>query len=148
MNRRSQIMMTARSCVFGTFDGRWIVVPNEHFITTWVVNYSDQGSANRYEVAFSVSYDTDINTVPGIITAAVVALPFDLDKPEGPDCEFNGLGDSGADFVEEYWVQGIDDGRNKYASAGLFAVWDAVKEARIEIPYPHRVIELKGSLPA
>lgn len=142
------VKMTARSCVLETFDGRWIVVPNEHFITTRVVNYSDQGSANRYEVAFSVSYDTDINTVPGIITTAVAALPFVLDKPEGPDCELKGFGESGIDFVVEYWVQGIDDGRNKYASAVLFAVWNALKEARIEIPYPHRVIELKGGLPA
>ncbi|PKP75998.1 MAG: mechanosensitive ion channel protein MscS [Alphaproteobacteria bacterium HGW-Alphaproteobacteria-6] len=142
------VKMTARSCILETFDGRWIVVPNEHFITTRVVNYSDQGSANRYEVAFSVSYDTDINTVPGIITAAVAALPFVLDKPEGPDCELKGFGESGIDFVVEYWVQGIDDGRNKYASAVLFAVWNALKEARIEIPYPHRVIELKGGLPA
>ena len=30
-----------------SFDGRWIVVPNEDFITTRVINYSDQGSANR-----------------------------------------------------------------------------------------------------
>ena len=49
------VKMTARACILETFDGKWIVVPNEHFITTRVVNYSDQGSANRYEALFSVS---------------------------------------------------------------------------------------------
>lgn len=142
------VKMTARACVLETFDGRWIVVPNEHFITTRVVNYSDQGSANRYEAPFSVSYDTDINIVPDIIVRAVEALPFVLKMPEGPDCELKGFGDSGIDFAVEYWVNGIDDGRNKYGSQVLFAIWNALKAEGIEIPYPHRVVELKGRMPA
>lgn len=138
------IKMTARATILETFDGKWIVVPNEDFITTRVVNYSDAGSAKRYEAAFSVSYDTDINVVPGIINAAVEQLPFVLSAPEGPDCELAGFGESGIDFVCEYWVEGIDDGKNKYRSHVLFAIWNALKEAGIEIPYPHRVIEVKG----
>ena len=142
------VKMTARACVLETFDGKWIVVPNEHFITTRVVNYSDQGSANRYEVAFSVSYDTDINRVPDLVEAAVAELPFVLTRPDGPDVELNGFGDSGIDFIVEYWVNGIDDGKNKYASQVRFAVWNALRDAGVEIPYPHRVVELKTPLPA
>ncbi|RUS59655.1 mechanosensitive ion channel protein MscS [Pseudorhodobacter sp. E13] len=141
------VKMTARACILETFDGKWIVVPNDHFITTRVVNYSDQGSANRYEAAFSVSYDTDINRVPAIITEAVEALPFVLRAPEGPDCELRGFGDSGIDFAIEYWVSGIDDGKNKYQSQVLFAIWNALKANGIEIPYPHRVVEFKGAVP-
>ncbi|MEP5759043.1 MAG: mechanosensitive ion channel domain-containing protein [Litoreibacter sp.] len=141
------VKMTARATILETFDGRWIVVPNEDFITTRVVNYSDSGSANRYEVEFSVSYDTDINKIPDIICAAVAKHPDVLDDPEGPDCELKGFGDSGIDFGVEFWVNGIDDGKNKYASDVLFLVWNALKEHGIEIPYPHRVVELKGGLP-
>lgn len=138
------VKMTARAAILETYDGRWIVVPNEDFITTRVVNYSDQGSANRYEAPFSVSYDTDINKVPAIIEAAVGKLDFVLDDPDGPDCELRGFGDSGIDFAVEFWVNGIDDGRNKYTPQVLFAVWNALKDAGIEIPYPHRVVEIKG----
>jgi small-conductance mechanosensitive channel len=141
------VKMTARACILETFDGKWIVVPNDHFITTRVVNFSDQGSANRYEAEFSVSYDTDINTVPAIIEAAVGGLPFVLTEPEAPDCELRGFGDSGIDFAIEYWVSGIDDGKNKYQSKVLFAVWNALKDNGIQIPYPHRVIEFKGAVP-
>lgn len=141
------VKMTARACVLETFDGKWIVVPNDHFITTRVVNYSDQGSANRYEAAFSVSYDTDINTIPALIEQAVAALPFVLHDPDAPDCELRGFGDSGIDFAVEYWVAGIDDGKNKYQSKVLFAIWNALKEAGVEIPYPHRVVEIKGAVP-
>ncbi|MBM3614557.1 MAG: mechanosensitive ion channel [Alphaproteobacteria bacterium] len=138
------VRMTARACILETFDGKWIVVPNDHFITTRVVNYPDQGSANRYEAPFSVSYDTDINRVPEIIETAVAALPFVLKSPDGPDCELRGFGESSVDFALEYWVAGIDDGKNKYARRVNFAIWNALKAAGIEMPYPHRVIEVKG----
>jgi small-conductance mechanosensitive channel len=139
------VKMTARACILETFDGKWIVVPNEHFITTRVVNYSDQGSANRYEALFSVSYETDINIVPDIIERAVSKLPFVLQAPDGPDCELRGFGESSVDFAVEYWVAGIDDGKNKYGSPVLFAVWNALKEAGIDMPYPHRVVELRNA---
>ena len=139
------VKMTARACILETFDGKWIVVPNEHFITTRVVNYSDQGSANRYEALFSVSYETDINIVPDLIERAVSKLPFVLQSPDGPDCELRGFGDSSVDFAVEYWVAGIDDGKNKYGSPVLFAIWNALKEAGIDMPYPHRVVELRNA---
>ena len=141
------VKMTARAAILETFDGRWIVVPNEDFITTRVTNFSDSGSANRYEAPFSVSYDTDINLVPGIIEAAVATHPDVLDAPYPPDCELRGFGDSGIDFAVEFWVNGLDDGPNKYTSDVLFLIWNALKEHDIEIPYPHRVVELKGGLP-
>ncbi len=141
------VKMMMRSIILETFDGRWIVVPNEHFITTRVVNYSDQGSANRYEANFSVSYDTDINKVPAIIEAAVAKHPEVLTEPEAPDCELRGFGDSGIDFSVEFWVNGIDDGTKKYTSDVLFLIWNALRDEGIEIPYPHRVVEFKNSPP-
>ncbi|RLJ51917.1 mechanosensitive ion channel-like protein [Litoreibacter meonggei] len=141
------VKMTARAIILETYDGRWIVVPNEDFIVTRVVNYSDQGSANRYEAEFSVSYDTDINTVPAIVEAAVQAHPDVLLEPYPADCELRGFGDSGIDFSVEFWVNGIDDGRHKYTSDVLFRIWNALKDNGIQIPYPHRVIEFKGEMP-
>jgi len=140
------VKMTARAAILETYDGRWIVVPNEDFITTRVVNYSDSGSANRYEAPFSVSYDTDINTVPGIIEAAVAKHPDVLDDPYPPDCELRGFGDSGIDFAVEFWVNGVDDGPNKYTSDVLFLIWNALRDNDITIPYPHRTIEVSGEL--
>jgi len=29
----------------------------------------------------------------------------------------------------------------------LFLIWNALKDNNIEIPYPHRVVEIKGNLP-
>lgn len=138
------VKMTARACILETFDGKWIVVPNDHFITTRVINYSDQGSENRYAVAFSVAYETDITLIPELIKTAVAELAFVLKKPYGPDCELENFGESSVDFTVKYWVSGIDDGRNNYASQVRFAIWNALKSKGISMPYPHRVIEMRG----
>lgn len=141
------VKTTARAMILETFDGRWIVVPNEDFITTRVVNYSDAGSANRYEAPFSVSYDVDINRVPDIVERAVATHPDILSLPYPPDCELRAFGDSGVEFAVEFWVNGLDDGKNKYTSDVLFLIWNALKAEGIEIPFPQRVVHHKG-LPA
>jgi small-conductance mechanosensitive channel len=141
------VKMMSRATILETFDGKWIVVPNEDFITTRIINWSDAGSGNRYEVEFSVSYDTDINLIPGIVEKAVASHQDVLSKPEKPDCELRGFGESGIDFAVEFWVEGIDDGKNKYSSDVLFLVWNALKDNNIEIPYPQRVLHIKGDVP-
>ncbi|UXX82674.1 mechanosensitive ion channel family protein [Roseovarius pelagicus] len=141
------VKTTARAMILETFDGRWIVVPNEDFITTRVVNYSDQGSANRFEAPFSVSYDVDINIIPEIVEKAVSTHPEVLDEPFPPDCELRAFGDSGVEFAVEFWVNGLDDGKNKYTSDVLFLIWNALKAEGIEIPFPQRVVHHKGLPP-
>lgn len=137
------IRMGARATILETFDGKWIVVPNEDFIVSRIINWSDAGSGNRYEVEFSVSYDTDINTVPDLIVEAVKQHPAVLTEPEEPDCELRAFGDSGVEFGVEFWVEGIDDGKNKYTSEVRFLIWNALKDAGIEIPFPQREIRYR-----
>lgn len=142
------IKLGARATILETFDGKWIVVPNEDFITSRIVNWSDSGAGKRYEADFSVSYETDINKVPAIIEAAVAKHPKVITTPEPPDCELRGFGDSGVNFSVEFWVQGLDDGKNKFSSDVLFLVWNALKDNDIEIPFPQRELRIRdaGSL--
>ncbi len=141
------IKMTARATILETFDGKWIVVPNEDFIVSRIINWSDAGSGNRYEVEFSVSYDTDINIIPDIIVEAVKKHPAVLTVPEEPDCELRAFGDSGVEFGVEFWVEGIDDGKNRYTSEVRFLIWNALKDNNIEIPFPQREIRYRNESP-
>ena len=142
--RGTIVKMTARTCMLQTFDGRLIMVPNGHFITTRVVNYSSQASPNRYEAAFSVGYDTDLNLVPGIVEAAVAALPFVLTQPEGPGCDLKVFGEKAVGFAVESWVSGVDGGNNHYMSPVMFAIWNALKVAGVEMPRPPPVVAVTG----
>jgi small-conductance mechanosensitive channel len=131
-----------RSTVLETFDGKEIVVPNERFITQRFVNWTHDDPRQRYEVEFTVAYDTDLHAVPPIIEKAVLKHPRVLREPEMPDCELRAFGDHGVKFAVEFWVKGLDDGPNKFSSDVLFLVWDALKENGIRIPYPRREVVL------
>ncbi len=131
-----------RSTTLETFDGKEIVVPNEKFITTRFVNWTHDDPRQRYEVEFTVDYGTDLHKVPPVIEEAVARHPRVLDAPEKPDCELRGFGSSGVEFAVEFWVDGLDDGPNKFSSDVLFLIWDALKENGIRIPYPRREIIL------
>ena len=137
------VKLGARATILETYDGKWIVVPNEDFITSRIINWSDAGSGNRYSVDFSVSYDTDINMIPELVSKAVAQHPEVLSEPEEPDCELAGFGDSGVDFSVEFWVEGIDDGKNRYSSEVRFLIWNALKDAGVEIPFPQREIRYR-----
>jgi small-conductance mechanosensitive channel len=140
--------MGARATFLETFDGKWIVVPNEDFITTRLTNWSDSGSANRFEVDFSVPYDIDIRTIPSMIEAAVAKHPKVLSKPEMPDCELRGFGNAGIDFAVEFWVDGLDDGKNKFSSDILFIVWETLRENGIQMPVTQHEIKVHNVTPA
>ena len=127
-----------RSSTLETFDGKEINVPNEKFITTQFVNWTRDDPRQRYEVEFSVTYDTDLAKVPPIITAAVSSHPRVLQEPEEPDCELRAFGETGVNFGVEFWVDGLDDGPNKFSSDVLFLVWEALRDNGIRMPFVQR----------
>ncbi|MFT4148699.1 MAG: mechanosensitive ion channel [Paracoccaceae bacterium] len=138
------VKMTARACILETVDGRWIVVPNDNFITSRVVNFSDAGKAHRYTAEFTVGFDVDLNRIPEVTEAAVAALPFVLGAPSPAQCELKGFGEHGAQFGVEFWVNGIDGLTESYVSQALFAIWNALNAAGMGISHPQKVVQIKG----
>lgn len=136
-----------RSTTLETFDGKEVMLPNEKFITTTFVNWTRDDPRQRYEVLFSVSYDTDIEAVPNLVASAVATHPQVLDDPEPVDVELRGFGDSGIEFAVEFWADGIDDGKNKFSSDVLFIVWRTLKANNLQIPFPQREVRILDDRP-
>jgi small-conductance mechanosensitive channel len=139
--------MNMRSSILSTFDGKDIMVPNDRFITTQFTNWTHEDPRQRYEVEFSVAYDTDLHKVPPLIIKAVSSHEQVLQEPEEPDVELRKFGDNGIDFAVEFWVAGIDDGKNKFTSEVRFLIWEALKKANISMPFPQREIRILGDMP-
>lgn len=138
------IALNMRSSTIETFEGKEIVVPNEQFITTAFTNWTRKDPFQRYTVEFSVAYDSDIPAIPALILEAVRKHPQILEAPEPPDCEITGFGDSGVNFHVEYWMEGIDDGRNRVDSDLMLIIWNTLKENNIAIPFPQREVRILG----
>ena len=132
-----------RSTTVETTDGKDIMVPNTTFIENAYENWTHKDPRQRYEVYFTVSFDTDIDSLEDIIIPAVSAHPSVLQEPEEPDLELREFGESGINFAVEFWCSGIDDGPNKFTSDLNFIIWRTLRDNNIEIPYPQRVIHTK-----
>ncbi len=136
-----------RSTTLETYDGKDIMVPNEQFITSNFVNWTHKNLKQRYAINFQIAYDTDLHKLFDILREVVASHPQvlsgdDIPIEERPDAEIAGFGDSGVDILVEFWMEGIDDGKNRVGADLLLMIWDALKENNMEIPYPRREVTL------
>ncbi len=124
-----------RSSLLSTFDGKDIMVPNQSFITTRVVNWTHRDFRTRYEVTFTTAYDADLHKVPVIVQKAVAGVKGVLSYPEAPECLLRNFGASTCEFNVRFWIESIENA-NAYRSNVLYAIWDALKAADISMQAP------------
>ncbi len=139
--------LNMRSTTLETFDGKDIVVPNEKFISSSFTNWTHKNTKQRYRVDFSVAYKTDVRSMVELIKTAVASHPQVLSGPsvpfeERPDCEIDSFGDSGINMFVEFWMEGIDDGRNRVGGDLLLIILETLQNNGIEIPFPQRDIRV------
>ena len=132
-----------RNTIVETTDGKDIMVPNTKFTEDSYENWTHKDPRQRYEVHFRVGFDTDLDTLEDILMPVFENHPLVLDEPEMPDLEFREFGEYGAHMAVEFWCSGIDDGPNKFTSDLNYAVWRALRDNNIKIPYPQRVVHNK-----
>ena len=131
-----------RSTTVETTDGKDIMVPNTTFIENSYENWTHKDPRQRYEVYFTVPYDTDIDLLEDIVIPEISRHPSVLQEPEEPDLELREFGPSGINFAVEFWCSGIDDGPNKFTSDLNFAIWRILKKHNIKMPLPQTEIRM------
>ncbi len=136
-----------RYTVLETYDGKDVLVPNEMFISNLLINWSHKDPKQRYRVDFSVAYATDIRAMVEIVKEAVAKHPSvisgeDIPFEERPDCEIDSFGDSGVNMFVEFWMEGIDDGKNRVGGDLLLTIFETLKEHGIQIPFPQREVRI------
>jgi len=134
--------LNMRSATIETTDGKDIMVPNVKFIEDAYENWTHSDPRQRYEVYFSVTYNTNIDMLEDILIPAVSKHPSVLQEPETPDLELREFGDFGVKFAIEFWCHGIDDGENKFTSDLNFIIWRTLKKHDIEMPLPQREVRI------
>ncbi|WP_100643155.1 mechanosensitive ion channel family protein [Alteromonas facilis] len=136
-----------RYAVLETYDGKDILVPNEKFINSLLINWTHKDPKQRYRIDFSVAYHTDIRAMVDIVKEAVAQHPQvisgeEVPFEERPDCEIDSFGDSGVNMFVEFWMYGIDDGKNRVGGDLLLIVFETLREHGIEIPFPQREVRM------
>lgn len=123
-----------------------IVVPNETFVTTTFTNWTHNNTQQRYDLQFSVAYETDLPVMFEIVKKVVASHPQVILDPDNPAeraaVEIASFGDSGINIQVEYWMDGVDDGPNNVRPDLLLMIWAALKEHDIAMPFPQREITI------
>jgi small-conductance mechanosensitive channel len=132
----------ARSTTIRTNDNIEVIVPNSRFISESVVNWSHSDNRVRFRIPVGVHYNSDVSEVKMALEKAAMAHSGVMRTPP-PSAKFIEFGDSALNF--EIWIWTVDWTLRptSFKSEMNFLIWDHLKEAGIEIPYPQRDLYLK-----
>ncbi|WP_081927460.1 mechanosensitive ion channel family protein [Halobellus rufus] len=124
-----------------TFDGEYVMIPNDVVSSESLVNRSRKGRL-RIEVEVGIDYDADPERAADIARKAVTNLDDPMSVPT-PQVVFKRLGDSAVVLGVRYWIDN-PSARRKWRSqtAVIGAVKEALEAEGIKIPFPQR--ELMG----
>jgi len=131
-----------RSSNIRTFDGAEIIVPNGNLISNEVINWTLSDQTRRIEVIVGVSYSSDPHQVKEILLK-VLKDHKDIVKDPEPNVLFRDLGESSLDFRMLCWTSDYDQWI-RIKSEIIFMVFDALKAANIEIPFPQTDLHLRS----
>ena len=101
----------------------------------------------RYSLEFQVAYSTDLDLLFNIVRAICSEHPGIIsDETMGieylPDAEIAGFGDSGINILVEFWMRGIDEGKNRVGADLLHSIWRSIQEHGMQIPFPQREVRI------
>jgi small conductance mechanosensitive channel len=117
-------------------DGQKITVPNKHIVGEILTNSFEN---KIVEMAIGISYNDDSQQAIRIISEALKNIPAIVDSP-APQIGIQAFGDSSVNIGMRYWVPTKQYFQTLY-QANL-AVYTALNEAGITIPFPQRDIHM------
>jgi small-conductance mechanosensitive channel len=124
-------------------DGREYLIPNEDLITSQVINWSYSSDLVRLDLDFGVSYDANPHDVRDL-AKKVAAGHKRVQAVPSPVCHITEFADSSINYKLRFWIRDPGQGTVNVRGDIFLALWDELKEAGIEIPYPHRDVAFRG----
>lgn len=123
-----------------SWDGVLHRLPNEKVFTSLIKNFS-RTTARRVEYKIGISYRSDVKLAKEVILRVIGDEPLALIEP-GPQVFVNEFGESAIILSVRFWAP-----TPKWFDAKMRVLEKiklALDDAGIEIPYPQRVVWLKG----
>lgn len=131
----------ARYTVIRAFNGRESIVPNEILINSRVENFTFLDSRLAQTTKVSVAYDSDVNLVQRLLVEACQSQERVLKDP-APNAFLSQFGADGLEFTVSYWIADPENGQMALLSTINMLILAALREHKIEIPYPQRVMHM------
>jgi small-conductance mechanosensitive channel len=138
--------INTRYTVLQGTDGVESIVPNEMLVSGAVQNSSLTNKAVVLTTRVTVGYDSDVDTVLKLLEGAALSVERVLkDKPPGGVLQ--AFGADGLELAVSFWISDPENGRGGVISDVNRAIWKALKENGISVPFPQREVRVLGTLP-
>lgn len=124
-------------------NGRESIVPNEMLISGRVENLSLADPKVLLSTDVAVGYDSDVELVQRILVDAARSAPRVLADP-APAARLAAFGADGLSFTLSFWIADPASVQAGVKSDVNLAVLRGLRAAGVDIPYPQRVVHLKG----
>ncbi|MDD3936110.1 mechanosensitive ion channel domain-containing protein [Rhodoferax sp.] len=134
--------INARYTVIRSLAGRESIVPNEMLITSRVENLSLADPKVWQSTNVSVAYDSDVDLVSRLLLQAAATQERVLADP-GPSVVLLAFGADGLEFRLGYWIGDPENGSDNLRSLINLEILRLLREHRVEIPFPQRVIHTR-----
>lgn len=134
--------INARYTVIRSLAGRESIVPNEMLITSRVENLSLADPKVWQSTNVSVAYDSDVDLVSRLLLQAAATQERVLADP-GPSVVLLAFGADGLEFRLGYWMGDPENGSDNLRSFINLEILRLLREHRVEIPFPQRVIHTR-----
>lgn len=119
------------------------LIPNSQILSNTIVNYSLSSPMVRISVPFGVSYSGDPKEVVRVITPVAEKEPMVIANRK-PEVQFVGYGDNSINFELLIWIDIRRIAPQQMRSRLYFSMFDALKNAGIEIPFPQRDLHIRS----
>ena len=122
-------------------DQRELIVPNKSFITSQLTNWTLSDPTTRIVIPIGIAFGSDVEFAHDLLLKTVQNTPLILAEPE-PCVLFVGFGDSTLNFSLRAFVS---DPINRWPVIHELnmRVERALRENKIEIPYPQREVHVR-----
>ena len=135
--------INARYAVIRSLTGRESIVPNELLITSRVENLSLADALVWQSTVVSVAYDSDVDLVMRLLEQAALNQQRVLRQP-APAVALSAFGTDGLEFTVGYWIADPENGTLNLRSLVNLDILRLLREHRIEIPFPQRVVHARA----
>ncbi len=137
----------ARFVSVTTRDGREHLIPNEEFITSEVINWSHSNNLVRLDIFFRTSFECEPRFVKRVASEAPLLVKRVEQKP-APVCHMINVGENSLEFILRFWIHDTSKGLTNVKGDVYLALWDALKDNNIDIPYPRRDVQIINPAPS
>jgi small-conductance mechanosensitive channel len=132
-----------RYTLIRSLGGRESIVPNEKLISERIENFSLADPRMLVTTDVGVAYDSDIDRVQQVLLQAARSIPRVLADP-GPAARLMKFGADALEFQVQFWIADPGNGTGNVRADVNLAVLKGLREAGIEIPFPQRVVHVRG----